>query len=873
MNQSRLDVVSRVVRWRRFITAIGKSSRADACVRARGQRIPSTNFAHYASSLFAIGVLVAASLLVPTFAFAAGREITTPIYGPNGGVGGAVVASNGETFLTAWGEDGQVHGSLADRQGHVITPVSFSILTLDSSVIGAFDLAAMGTNYIVAFTTYQGFQVAELSATGTLLKITKIDAPFRGHEAPRVRVASNGSSILIVAPAGKSSAQTQTVAYLLDREGAILRSTSLGQSQISSNVIVQGDEYVVALNAPSSIVAYRMAADGAVVRSSAIGLDAPSTTDIALAARGNEALVMWTGSRGTPQTALLLRDGRVGSIRTLPVGSLSLRHSVALTSTATGYVAALLLCGAPNSGGCGAYLLRLDDSGRSIDGTPFRVSANVPTSMDALGPVLLLITNSSTVENHAIDPVTMAVSSSTVSISAALQLEPSLASNGVDFFATFLERTVAGAPVKGARFTREGAPLDGSGLQIGSDTGSGFSAVAYGAETYMVVWIDSFSSTLYARRFDPMGNAIDAEPVAVGPAAYLSPPAVAWNGQKFLAVWPQNSTIVGVLLPARGNFAGGAIPLATRERTYEYFADPDVASDGSQFLVTWGVYPFFCDPCAPIAHEVRAAGVDASGVPFEGKPVVVANGSRGRVASSGAGFLIAVDTNLRPIESPSVWGVSTATAHAEGGTLRIDAPRLQFSWPSATRSDVAWDGRDYVIAWRYEAVSTALLGAMRVTRSGFAFDRRSVMTGRPTFSTNNHETTADPAMAANDLGDVAIVTSESSRLRAYFVSEMPGFPQVPGAPENVRASLSGGRLTIAWDPPPGDVLEYTFDLASLWESRSSGGIAAPATTYTFVPYPVVTQARVRVRAWNAAGSSEPSAWVQVPATRSRSIRH
>lgn len=837
-----------------------------------------SRIADHLSFIAVRALLITLSLLISTFVFAAGREVTTPVYGPNGGAWSPVVASNGETFLTVWYEDSEIRGSLADRSGRVITPVSFPILPLDFSVIGAFDVAAIGTNYVIAFSTEKGFQLAQLSGTGALLKITKVDAPFRGYEAPRARVASNGSSILIVAPASKGFPQTETVAYLLDREGVILRSTSLGKSQSSSNVIVQGDQYVVAVAAAPSIVAQRIAANGALVRSSTIGSVATLIADIALAAHGDEVLVMWSESsdvRGA-HAALLLRDGRVGSGRALPVGPLGLRRSVALAATASGYMAALSLCAVPNSSDCGAYLLRLDERGVPLDGAPFRVSATFPTSIEAIGPTLLLVTVSSRVENHVVDPLTMAVASSTVSISAPIQREPSLASNGVDFFASFIEKTLDRSPLKGARFNREGAPLDGPGLLIGADdTGSIFSATAYGGSTYVVVWIDAITSTLYARRFDAMGHAIDAGPLVVGPADAVSPPAVAWNGQNFLAVWPHSGGIDGALLSARGNSAGAPIPLAPRGSNV-YFANPDVASDGNQFLITWGVYPFFCDPCAATAFEVRATGADASGLPFDGKPIVVAAATRGRVASSGGEFLIAVDTVPRMNEGPRVWGVSTATAHAEGRTLRIAAPRLLFPWPSSTRSDVVWDGSDYVIAWRYQALSTAFLGSMRVTRSGFAFDRRAVVTGRPTTPTYYLDSTADPAIAANTLGDVAIVTSESSRLQAYFVSEMSALPQLPRPPENVRASLSGARLTMWWDTPPGDVNQYTFEMIGrLGTIDPIGQVQAPTNSYTlnvFLSGPTPLPLWMRARAWNAAGSSEPSAWVQVPATRSRSIR-
>ncbi len=796
-------------------------------------------------------------------AFGAGREITTPTYGPSGGVSWPVTASNGETFLTVWTEAFGIQGSLADRDGKVITPVSFPILPLDYFISGGLDVTSAGAGYVIAFARGTGLQLAELSAAGTLLKRSTVDVAFL-----RARIAWNGSSFLIVGTVGSGSAQPQAVACLVDRDGAILRSEPLGKSQFVSNVVVQGDEFVVATAVGSSMMVHWIGGDGAVARSRTAGPISASPADPALAVRGDDVLVLWNGPPAV-QAALLTGRGDVASVRNVSTGSLILRSQLFVAPTAAGYTAALFLCSGPYSNDCGTFLSRFDPSGRPVDDVPFRVSAAPVRSLAVSGSTLLMVTVSSTVETHAIDPVTRTMNSSIVSISAAQQHEPALASNGLDFLAAFAETTADGSIVKEARFTREGSALDGPGLTLSAATGRRFPAIAYGASRYLVVWTDATALTLFARRFDEMGNAIDAEPLTVGPADANVPPSVAWNGHHFLAAWPYKSGIVSARIPPEGNpdsMVSVALPTLG-----QLFTNPDVASDGSEFLVAWGAGSFLCDPCSGAPGSILLTGVDSRGVPFVGKPLVAASASGGHVASNGAGFLLAVDTIPAFADGPWAAGVATAAVHVEDGAVTIGPLRKQFGWPSGTHSDVVWDGRGYVIAWRYATIATSFLGAAHVSSSNFVFDRRAITASGPP-SRFSYGTRADPAAAANALGDVAIVTSESSRLRAYFLREMDDPPPLPGTPSNVRASFSGFSLTVTWDKPAGEVAEYTIDTLSLGTVHYGRELAAPANTSTFVPYHSPGPLWVRVQAWNAAGPSDPSPWTQVPAMRSRSVR-
>jgi hypothetical protein len=136
-----------------------------------------------------------------------------------------------------------------------------------------------------------------------------------------------------------------------------------------------------------------------------------------------------------------------------------------------------------------------------------------------------------------------------------------------------------------------GPPTFTGGQGVAPYTGNGESAVAAGAGEVLVVWRQGgqASSDIFGRFLSP--DTSTAQPPfrisqRAGPEAQ---PDVAWNGSVFLVVWTLNPSTSGDIRGQRiagdGDFEGGELAISNGPGNQSY---PAVAAGGNgQFLVTW----------------------------------------------------------------------------------------------------------------------------------------------------------------------------------------------------------------------------------------------------------------------------------------------
>jgi hypothetical protein len=394
-------------------------------------------------------------------------------------------------------------------------------------------------------------------------------------------------------------------------------------------------------------------------------------------------------------------------------------------------------------------------------------------------------------------------------------------------------------------------------------------AIAYGAANYVVLW--HHYEQLWAQRFTPSGDPVDSAPILLrsgmhGPIQL----AVTSDGSRFFIVWVNAGRIFGGFLVPDGTMteARQLSPDPVNAASYEGHTDPDVAWDGSRFLLVWTSYYPSGFPVIPYPSDIHAIRLTADGTAIDGAAVrinatqLLSPSSRAHVASNGAGqFLITTDEG-------SV--VTARRVNGDSSELRIDSVIPIFTWWTYVASDVTWDGRDYVVAWRYPFnAQHAWLGTTRVATTGSAFSPLFTETGPPDFLT-------PPALASNTLGDTFVVISEvqgdSARARGYFTSEMSPTPPPPSPPINVRVVKGQYNLTVTWQTSSTD--ESGFLIESRAPHGSNFGFASvvPANTRsaTISPYQVDS---IRVQAFNEGGLSEPSAAVPVTAPPRRRAAH
>lgn len=172
-----------------------------------------------------------------------------------------------------------------------------------------------------------------------------------------------------------------------------------------------------------------------------------------------------------------------------------------------------------------------------------------------------------------------------------------------------------------------------------SATRQGFPSLVAGDDQFLAVFTAEQDETMVieAQRFDPFGQALDAEPIELAAGNRFGEPKAAFNGEHYLVVW-EDRQVLGfetddLVLGMRLGLDG--VPLDAAPLTIMGGGKPDVAANDGVFLVVSSHAP--SDPHIRRPFAQRVAG-DGSLV---GTPLQLGNSfSRyPRVAALGAGFL------------------------------------------------------------------------------------------------------------------------------------------------------------------------------------------------------------------------------------------
>jgi len=193
---------------------------------------------------------------------------------------------------------------------------------------------------------------------------------------------------------------------------------------------------------------------------------------------------------------------------------------------------------------------------------------------------------------------------------------PAVASDGQDFLIVWQDFTKDRSPVGlpcqfesdvfGARVrARDGAVLDATAMVISAhDRGQGTPAVAFGRNTYLVVWKDSRASDcaetdLYGARVNPRNGRVydrNAFPISQMPGSEEAA-AVAFDGRDYLVAWDifESAPNVGThIFCAR--VAGESVRVLGRPaiplcQTPGWHFNPRIACAGGLFWLAWEGFP------------------------------------------------------------------------------------------------------------------------------------------------------------------------------------------------------------------------------------------------------------------------------------------
>ncbi|QDG50047.1 hypothetical protein FIV42_04635 [Persicimonas caeni] len=414
--------------------------------------------------------------------------------------------------------------------------------------------------------------------------------------------------------------------------------------------------------------------------------------------------------------------------------------------------------------------------------------------------------------------------------------------------------------VYGTRVFGDGTLLDTDPIPIATGVSRQINPhVAYGGGTYLVVWEDADSNTVYSRRVDAdTGDLLDSGPLAVassGPSK--SEPALAYGGGEFLIAWSDgrdDEDGCGVFA-TRVSSDGQARAVGELEFTNLYACPRRVAATfgAHHFLLAWSA----AAPAPGPDYEVRAARIspagallDPSGFDVSGEDIFLSQLS---ATFDGEHFLVV----WTPYSDDTAFGARIARDASLVDPAGV--PLFDASEQPASEPHLAFNGASHLATWishehRDEERMRARLIALDLSTSAL-----DVLTVR-----ERTGPTDSPAVAAAGPARFLLVDDElpsiDGRLRIvgrYVDAPAPltALHQSVTTPEDTPLDIflggydsTGAALTFSIDSPP-----------------EHGTLAGTPPNLTYTPAPdYVGPDSLEFRVTNPAGEADTAhVWITV----------
>jgi hypothetical protein len=375
-------------------------------------------------------------------------------------------------------------------------------------------------------------------------------------------VACGPAGTLAVWADGRDSGNSDIYGARIGQAGQVLDTAGIRISRVSRSssypAAAAGDSFLVLWSA-GCLLGARVTPFGSVLDTSgiAVAVSANHQSEPAVASDGSDYLAVWQDYRGI-ESGFDIHGSRVTSgARVLDPAP------IAVSSTTNDQLSPSV------AAGNGQYLVVWQDA---RDDSNDLYCARVSTS----GSVL--------------DPQGIAVSAQ-----PGQQRFPAGAYDGTNYLVAWEDnRNGTDFNIYAARVSPAGAVLDPNGIALTSGSGDQLlPSVAFGTSNYLVVWEDVTGGMLdiHGARVSPVGQVLDTTPIIITTNPYgQSYPSVAFGADKFLVVWMdiRNGTdydvyacrvsLDGTLLDPDG------IAVSTVTEGQQF---PAVAFDGVNFEVVW----------------------------------------------------------------------------------------------------------------------------------------------------------------------------------------------------------------------------------------------------------------------------------------------
>lgn len=320
-----------------------------------------------------------------------------------------------------------------------------------------------------------------------------------------------------------------------------------------------------------------------------------------------------------------------------------------------------------------------------------------------------------TTRGEALDEGGIAISTSAANESSL----PASASDGLESLVVWTDRRNGVGIVYGARVTRGGGVFDPAGITISAVPGADVygAAAAFDGGNYFVAWhgSDSSESHIYATFVSDSGTVLRSTPIRVtNGSRWGGYPHVAFDGTNYLVVWSEASPF--------GTFSSVYAARVSRQGDVldpegilvaEYAAGPDVAFNGTNYLVVWGEGAIYGKRVSPSGQVLDSAPITITSRLVYAAPTV---------GSDGTNYLVAWEDPR--FGCCSIFGTRVS---GSGSVLDPDGFAIATHGREQRRPAIAFDGTNYFVVWQdNRAIDTDIYGA-RVTPGGRLLDPRGIL--------------------------------------------------------------------------------------------------------------------------------------------------
>jgi PKD domain/Bacterial Ig domain len=311
-------------------------------------------------------------------------------------------------------------------------------------------------------------------------------------------------------------------------------------------------------------------------------------------------------------------------------------------------------------------------------------------------------------------------------------------------------------------------PLLVDDIAISTDQCRGEKAdIAFDGQRYLVVWAQSsdLSSDIYGRFITTTGS-LDGGPFLIAnDVGVQHQPAVAFNGTYYMVVYYDNNSynyyaIRGQRVGVNGDQIGSNIPISLHPSV----DSPDVASDGTNFLVIWDDKANYHTTYGDIAGQLISS--DGTLISTNFKISGPGYQTHASVEFGSNGYLVVWMNRPEPDGEGDIYGALIDTQGTVSGPIAIStAPGGQGNPPGISFDDTTGN---YLVVWNdYRDSPINKIYGTRVSETGSLLDGPSDIGGIP-ISNSGYSSPAGPQVAFD--GTDWLVVWMAGRLKGSRVS-------------------------------------------------------------------------------------------------------